>query len=165
MPCYHPLQGYEKAGGGWTPSSQKSARGIPMDVPCGQCLGCRLDRSRQWAIRCIHEAQMFGNKNVFVTLTYRPADLPKDGTLDYCHFQLFMKRLRKKMVPKCPFPVGSPERDEWLEKNEIRFYMCGEYGDENWRPHYHAILLIVSFLIRFIGARRLRVTLSFVLRF
>ena len=88
---------------------------------------------------------MFGNKNVFVTLTYRPADLPKDGTLDYRHFQLFMKKLRKKMVPKCPFPVGSPERDEWLEKNEIRFYMCGEYGDENWRPHYHAILFNCEF--------------------
>ena len=88
---------------------------------------------------------MFGNKNVFVTLTYRPADLPKDGTLDYRHFQLFMKKLRKKMVPKCPFTVGSPERDEWLEKNEIRFYMCGEYGDENWRPHYHAILFNCEF--------------------
>ena len=48
------------------PPSSKSARGIPMDVPCGQCLGCRLDRSRQWAIRCIHEAQMFGNKNVLL---------------------------------------------------------------------------------------------------
>lgn len=73
---------------------------------------------------------MFGNKNVFVTLTYRPADLPKDGSLDYRHFQLFMKRLRKR------FGSG------------VRFYMCGEYGDSNGRPHYHAILFNIDFLDR-----------------
>nr|QJB20620.1 MAG: replication initiator protein [Microvirus sp.] len=128
MPCYHPLHGYRKEGGGWTPDfSKSSGSGSALIVPCGQCIGCRLERSRQWAIRCIHEASMFGNKNVFVTLTYDPEHLPKDGSLDYRHFQLFMKRLRKK------FGSG------------VRFYMCGEYGDENGRPHYHAILFNVEF--------------------
>ena len=128
MPCYHPLHGYAKEGGGWTPDfSKSSGSGRPLLIPCGQCIGCRLERSRQWAIRCIHEASLFGNNNVFVTLTYRPADLPKDGSLDYRHFQLFMKRLRKK------FGSG------------VRFYMCGEYGDEGGRPHYHAILFNLTF--------------------
>lgn len=108
---------------------------------------------------------MFGNKNVFVTLTYRPESLPKDGTLDYRHFQLFMKKLRKKMVPKCPYSVGSPERDEWLEKNEIRFYMCGEYGDQNWRPHYHAILFNCEFPDKVYWRKTATDILSFVLRF
>ena len=70
---------------------------------------------------------MFGNNNVFVTLTYNNQNLPPDGSLDYRHFQLFMKRLRKK------FGSG------------VRFYMCGEYGDENRRPHYHAILFNIKF--------------------
>lgn len=59
----------------------------------------------------------------FLTLTYRPEDLPPDGNLQLRDFQLFMKRLRKK------YP------DE-----TIRFYMCGEYGENFSRPHYHVCL-------------------------
>ena len=39
-----------------------------MKLPCGRCIGCRLDRSKQWAIRLMHEAQQH-NKNSFITLT------------------------------------------------------------------------------------------------
>ena len=146
MPCFHPLHGYTKKGGGWTPNFSLSlGSGRRVTIPCGQCIGCRLERSRQWAIRCIHEASMFGNKNVFVTLTYRKECLPEDGSLDYRHFQLFMKKLRKKFVPKCPFASDTEEREAWLREHEIRFYMCGEYGDENGRPHYHAILFNCQF--------------------
>lgn len=128
MPCYHPLHGYRKTGGGWTSDFSKSTgSGNELIIPCGQCIGCRLERSRQWAVRCIHEASLYGNRNVFVTLTYSPEHLPKDGSLDYRHFQLFMKRLRKK--------YGSG----------VRFYMCGEYGDQTARPHYHAILFNIAF--------------------
>lgn len=90
-------------------------------LPCGQCVGCRLERSRQWAVRCVHESQMH-EASSFVTLTYRTECLPDNNSLYYRHFQLFMKKLRKKL--------GKP----------VRFYMCGEYGDENARPHFHAIL-------------------------
>lgn len=90
-------------------------------LPCGQCKGCRLDRSMKWAVRCLHEAD-FHDKNCFITLTYDPEFLPKDGSLVYLDFQLFLKRLRKK------FGSG------------IRFFMAGEYGDRLERPHYHAIL-------------------------
>ena len=147
MPCYHPLHGYEKEGGGWTPLNNRSSTGRGMTIPCGQCIGCRLERSRQWAIRCIHEAQMFGNKNVFVTLTYNNQHLPLDGSLDYSHFQGFMKRLRKRFVPPNPFdPKLDPEAyADFALKHGVRFYMCGEYGDESRRPHYHAILFNIKF--------------------
>lgn len=92
-----------------------------MQVPCGQCIGCRLERSRQWAVRCQHEAALWED-NCFITLTYRPEDLPEDLSVNVRHFQLFMKRLRRSVDHK------------------IRFFHCGEYGEKNGRPHYHAIL-------------------------
>ncbi len=93
----------------------------PLMIPCGQCIGCRLERSRQWAIRCTHEASLHEH-NSFVTLTYNQASLPENGSLSKRHFQLFMKRLRKQYGPG------------------IRFYGCGEYGEKLGRPHYHVCL-------------------------
>lgn len=89
-------------------------------VPCGNCLGCDLERSRQWAVRCMHEAQLHRD-NAFVTLTYDEEHLPPAGSLDRRAFPLFMKRLRK-------------------EAGRVRVFYCGEYGEELGRPHYHACL-------------------------
>lgn len=58
----------------------------------------------------------------FVTLTYDDKNLPRDGSLNYRHFQQFMRRLRKAQAGK------------------VRFYMAGEYGERTARPHYHACL-------------------------
>lgn len=101
--------------------------GEPVEVPCGQCIGCRLEKARQWAVRCIHEAQMH-DENSFITLTYSPEHLPQGATLVKKHYQNFMKRLRNHFKPK-----------------EIKFYACGEYGDLHGRPHYHACLFGVDF--------------------
>ena len=93
-------------------------------LPCGQCIGCRLEHARSWAVRCMHEAEM-NEDNCFLTLTYSDEFLPKDGSLDVTEWQRFMKRLRKK------FKRG--------RNNEgIRYLHCGEYGDDFGRPHYHA---------------------------
>jgi hypothetical protein len=93
-----------------------------LSLPCGQCIGCRLERSRQWAMRCMHEAQLH-EENCFITLTYNDKYLPHDQSLNHKHFQLFLKRLRKSIAPK-----------------RIRFYMAGEYGSKFGRPHYHACI-------------------------
>lgn len=98
-----------------------------LSLPCGQCIGCRLERSRQWAMRCLHEASLY-DSNCFLTLTYRDDTLPENSTLVYRHFQLFMKRVRKR-----------------LGKSKLRFFMCGEYGDETKRPHYHALFFNADF--------------------
>lgn len=126
MPCYHPLKGFRKASGGitWTPS--EGYVDLPMEVPCGQCVGCRLERSRQWAARIMHECAMHDD-NAFLTLTYDDAHLPKDLSLDKSHFRGFIKRLRAR------------------HNGRISYFHCGEYGEENGRPHYHAILFGIGF--------------------
>lgn len=91
-----------------------------IQLPCGQCVGCKLERSRQWAMRCLHEASLHEN-NCFLTLTYDNENLPKDWSLNKCDLQKFWKRLRKR------YP-----------QLQIRYFACGEYGDINNRPHYHA---------------------------
>lgn len=91
-------------------------------VACGQCIGCRIDRSKDWAHRCMHELQ-FHEQACFVTLTYDDAHLPRDGSLVYDHFQRFFKRLRYSLGGK-----------------KVKYYMCGEYGDVTKRPHFHFIL-------------------------
>nr|AOV86334.1 putative replication protein VP4 [uncultured virus] len=79
-----------------------------------------------WTIRCLHEAQLH-ERNSFITLTYGRGQLPPHGSLRHEDFQLFLKRLRKRT------PSG------------VRYYMCGEYGPLNQRPHYHANLFGVDF--------------------
>lgn len=93
---------------------------LTRPLACGRCIGCRLEYTRQWGVRCMHEASLY-DFNVFVTLTYDDPHLPVNGSLDYSHFQLFMRYLRR---------TG----------RKVRFFMSGEYGDETLRPHYHALL-------------------------
>jgi len=132
MPCFHPLQGYRArhpgANGkravvfnrtdGWVD--------LPVTIPCGQCIGCRLERSRQWAVRCTHEASLY-QKNAFITLTYNNESLPEFGTLDRKAFPKFIKRLRRRI------------------DGNVRYFHCGEYGEITSRPHYHACLFGFDF--------------------
>lgn len=99
-----------------------SSQGIgdAVKIPCGYCIECRIEKSRQWAIRCMHETKLH-EENCFLTLTYNDENLPKDGSVHKEHFQSFMKRMRKKY-------------------GKMRYFHCGEYGENFGRPHYHAIL-------------------------
>lgn len=127
MTCYAPLTGWKKRGGGITWSRSEAFVDLPdMVVPCGQCVGCRLERSRQWSVRLMHEAAMHED-NCFLTLTYDDEHVPSDGSLRKSDFQKFMKRIRMA------YGAG------------ISYFHCGEYGDLNWRPHYHAILFGLDF--------------------
>ena len=129
MPCYHPLTGFKAAA--INPDTGKRAivfnplkaidSTTPISLPCNNCIGCRLARSEDWAVRCMHEAQMH-EANSFITLTYDKEHLPEDYSVSVREFQLFMKRLRSDVtVP-------------------LRYFACGEYGSETLRPHYHALL-------------------------
>lgn len=119
-----PVMRFIKAVNGNKPVSDKYDI---LTVPCGQCIGCRLDHSRRWAVRMMHEAQMH-DENCFITLTYNDEHLPADGSLHLDHFQKFMKRFRKVHGDLA-----------------IRFFHCGEYGDLHGRPHYHAIIFGYDF--------------------
>ncbi len=125
MACYHPITGWRDENGRITFTQPKgSAIYPPQSVDCGRCYGCRLEKSRQWAVRCMHEAQMH-QVNAFLTLTYNDEHLPPGRTLVLKDWQDFAKRVRKK--------------------HKFRFFHCGEYGDENNRPHYHALLFCLNF--------------------
>lgn len=125
MPCYHPIPGW------WSKARNESGkRSIvfsldegfkdkPAQVPCGKCVGCRLEQARQWAARCAHEASLY-ERNCFITLTYETE--PEGGSLVPKHFVDFMKRLR------------------WRCGEGIRFFHCGEYGAKRARPHHHSLL-------------------------
>lgn len=116
-----------------------------LKVPCGRCIMCRIARSREWALRCLHEASSHSD-SLFVTLTYNFEFLPSDLNINKCTLQKFIKRLRRRLEPR-----------------KIRYLMCGEYGDVKnvsdgskglpidpyyWsyvmrgvaRPHYHGII-------------------------
>lgn len=101
-----------------------------LKVACGRCVGCRLERSRQWAIRCMHEASLY-ERNCFLTLTYDDANLPDGGTLVRRDLQLFLKRMRKHVFSR----TG----------RRFRFFGCGEYGDRTNRPHYHLLVFDFDF--------------------
>lgn len=75
----------------------------------------------------MNEASLY-DRNCFITLTYRDECVPQDGSLRYRDFQLFMKRLRRRFF-----------------SSTIRFYMCGEYGENFGRPHFHACLFNFDF--------------------
>lgn len=110
-------------GGGITWSPPQGYVDLPrMRVPCGQCLGCRLERGRQWAVRIMHEAQLH-ESNCFITLTYDDQHVPRGTTLVKSHFQEFIQRFRDAIAPK-----------------RVSYFMCGEYGERDGRPHYHAII-------------------------
>lgn len=133
MPCYKPLKAYRSpnlSAAGKLSIAFTAVKGyadLPIQLPCGQCIGCRLERSRQWATRCMHEAQLY-DENAFLTLTYNDEYLPSNGSISKPEMQKFIKRLRKSISPR-----------------KIRYVYCGEYGEQNSRPHYHALIFGYDF--------------------
>lgn len=121
MDCYKPLTAFRTAHGEvvW---AERGDVVRTLSLPCGQCIGCRLERSRQWAVRVMHESQMHDD-SCFVTLTYE--DAPQG--LVYSDFQKFIKRLRRMVSPV-----------------RVRFFACGEYGDGG-RPHFHCAIFGYAF--------------------
>lgn len=98
MTCFFPLDAYQTVSGSIV-FSDVGHDCRPLKLPCGQCIGCRLDRSRQWAMRCVHEASLHDD-NCFITLTYNDENIPFDASLRHRDYQLFMKRLRFKYSKK-----------------------------------------------------------------
>lgn len=152
MSCYYPLDGWKskrlnKNGKREIVFNRKDGYSdMPVKLPCGNCIGCRMQRSQAWAVRCMHEASLH-QFNMFLTLTYSDEKLPSGASLNKAHFQDFMKRYRSH--------VEYEAKKHGLKKPVIRYFHCGEYGKNNsekrkhretykvsnlGRPHYHAII-------------------------
>ena len=123
-------------------------------LPCARCIGCRLEHSRQWAMRAVHEAKLHKYNSV-VTLTYAPEHLPELGQLRPRDATFFFKRTLKALVKGndpilCATTTHTIGRSYGATphapaKPTFRYFYCGEYG-ANWgRPHYHACLFGIDF--------------------
>lgn len=124
-----------------------------MQIPCGHCWACFLNKAADWATRCMFEAQRWEN-NYWITLTYDEDHLPiaewikykkyednkewhweilentgdeswQDGTVQIEELQRFINTMRKDF--------------ERRGHTGIRYFAAAEYGSENHRPHYHII--------------------------
>lgn len=127
-----------------------------FEVACNKCIGCVMARGLMWKTRILHEAKCWPS-NLFLTLTYAPDKLYPCGVsglgqLHRPHFQAFMDRLRErvsgvrsvvKRVRKGTKKKGFFWSDDAVYP--VRYFMCGEYGGETQRPHYHAVLFNVKF--------------------
>lgn len=116
------------------PVFQQSVGGLR---PCGQCRPCLIKRRREKTARVVLESKTHEHA-LYVTLTYKDDYLPteiydlKTGEILYSHpngcldrraVQNFIKRVRRDRPSK-----------------SVRTFYCGEYGDKNWRPHYHFLI-------------------------
>lgn len=150
MVCYHPIKAFmyypddspkpefvfESVDKEYTIYHKKKLTDYKL-IPCQKCIGCQMDRSRDWSNRMVHELQ-YHDCASFVTLTYSEDYVPfsdvadADGefhqTLRKKELQDFLKRLRKQIAPV-----------------RIRFFACGEYGGKTKRPHYHLIIFGYNF--------------------
>lgn len=142
MACFRPLEAYQddaggapRLGGYWA-----GENGRYLELPCGHCAGCRMDRRLEWSIRCTHEAQLY-DSNLFVSLDYAPEKLPESRSLEYRDVQLWLKRLRKA----CKGVTRIVTKDRPRGYYPVRFFLSGEYGSQTLRPHWHAILFNLAF--------------------
>lgn len=146
MACHFPINGWASAQRtqsgkrAFTTHRASALVDQPMTIPCGQCIGCRVDKAQDWATRLEAERQ-FHFSSRFLTLTYSDDLLPEGCTLVPEDMRLFVKRLR-----------------HWAKSNldgsRIRFFGAGEYGDSPMvaiddfplgRPHYHLIVYGLAF--------------------
>lgn len=109
-----------------------------QEIPCGQCMECRINSSKQLAQRALAESTMH-NENYFITLTYDDEHLPlaytvsrKTGdpglysVLVRKHYDDFVKKLRRYF-------------EYYFGITGIMLFPCGEYGSESGRAHFHFI--------------------------
>ncbi|QCQ84739.1 replication initiator protein [Blackfly microvirus SF02] len=143
MSCVKPLRAYWRnaARDGITFNANMSATKIPFGLPCGRCIGCRLEKARQWGLRCLHEKKMHST-SCYLTLTYHNDYLPDGGTVVVRDMQLFFKRVHNRLLKRRGYGIR---------------YFCGaEYGEDNGRPHYHALMFGYDFPDKVIHGRNAR---------
>lgn len=161
MPCYRPVQAFysdevNPSGKRSLVFNQKKGYTLNLErvqVPCGKCIGCLENKSREWAIRCYHESQLF-DSNCFITLTLDDEFIPKNGSLVKSDFQNFLKRLRRMLSDKPRlirfFKEIFEDEDitevvDYCYNRSIRYFHCGEYGRKLARPHHHCCLFNFDF--------------------
>lgn len=118
-------------------------KGIFDQIPCGWCMGCKIDKRNMWEDR-INWARN-GMSSAFVTFTYDEQHLPTNregmATLRRDDFTHFIFRVRKTIERK---------NTSKLNTTKFKYYAVGEYGDAFGRPHKNIIMRFLSGLISLI---------------
>lgn len=118
-----------------------------VEVPCGNCILCRIARTREWSTRLQMENSCW-NESVFLTLTYDDDHVPYTNcgrlTLRKKDLQLFFKRLRESLYRDLVASNPSLPSSVLRSRVKLKYFACGEYGDHTFRPHYHAIVFGVG---------------------
>lgn len=128
MPCYKPWLRYRLANGELS-SVERGDVVSTVTIPCGWCVGCRLEKAQEWAIRILHEVKLYGpHRCCWPTLTYDAEHLPPGGSLVKEDPIRFIDAIRKRLRR-----AG--------EVCDVRYFGSGEYGLKLFRPHYHVCLM------------------------
>lgn len=91
-----------------------------LALPCGKCLACRLNKAKEWAVRCVLEASLYSS-NYFITLTYNDDNQRFTSKAVLEDLKKFIKKLRYR-------------------SKGVRYFGCIEHGSKNGRLHAHLIL-------------------------
>jgi len=152
MPCYHPLSAKQSPSGGSLVFKDAPPSFRSVQVGCGRCIGCRLEQSRQWAMRCVHEASLHDH-NSFITLTYNEDNY--EPSLNPPDLSSFIKRLRARISPEPgQYVTNFSDLPFLFNPVRIKFFACGEYGDQLSRPHFHACIFGFDFPDRILHSSR-----------
>lgn len=128
-----------------------------MLVPCGKCVECLKSRQNAWVYRLQRETS-YNRHSFFVTLTYDAEHVPlrlKDGQeyeniqdMYKYQFMRYSDYIKNKSILDCSmslFPLDLTNylkrlRSKLPEEYRIKYFACGEYGDQFNRPHYHLLI-------------------------
>lgn len=105
----------------------------PVEIACNHCVPCVESKGAALSIRVYHDWVSHGEVGTFGTLTYDDAHMPSDGRLNRDDVERFKDRL---------------DRELRRAGGRWRGVVCGEYGKNTFRPHYHFILIGADLCVR-----------------
>lgn len=123
-----------------------------IPVPCGKCPACISKRSNGWIFRLLEEDKT-ADQAWFCTFTYENKYFTRESsrltpsgfmTLVKYDWQNYMKNLRNEFRYRAINPLTGKMKYYYDKVPKIKYYMCGEYGSQTYRPHYHAIMFGLS---------------------